>query len=78
VEIRCAVHVAPYIGKKLAVTLPTGDGRSVGIVRSRTQATELECGKSESSLYVFTIWPPVPVRIIHDDECGTVGVMSGR
>jgi len=28
----------------LALTSPTGGGRSVGIVRSRTKATELGCG----------------------------------
>jgi hypothetical protein len=33
-------HVALSIRKKLALTSPTSDGRSVGIVRSRTQATE--------------------------------------
>jgi hypothetical protein len=32
----------PSIRKKLALTSPT-NGRSVGIVRSRTQATELAC-----------------------------------
>jgi hypothetical protein len=35
-----ADHVAPC-QQKLALTSPTSDGRSVGIVRSRTQATEL-------------------------------------
>jgi hypothetical protein len=32
--------VAPSIRKKLALTSPTSGGRSVGIVRSRTQAME--------------------------------------
>jgi hypothetical protein len=40
VGIRDADHVAPSIRKKLALTLQTSGGRSVGIVRSRTQATE--------------------------------------
>jgi hypothetical protein len=35
-----ADHVTPSIRKKLAITSPTSDGRSVGIVRSRTQTTE--------------------------------------
>jgi hypothetical protein len=35
-----ADHVAPFIRKKLAITLPTSGGRSVCIVRSRAQATE--------------------------------------
>jgi hypothetical protein len=32
--------VAPSIRKKLAITSPTSGGRSVGVVRSRTQAME--------------------------------------
>jgi hypothetical protein len=40
VGIRHADHVAPSIRKKLAITSPTSGGRSVGIVRSRTQAME--------------------------------------
>jgi hypothetical protein len=39
--IRHADNVAPSIRKKLALTSPTSGVRSVGIVRSRTQATEL-------------------------------------
>jgi hypothetical protein len=41
VGIRHADHVAPSIRKKLALTSLTSGGRSVGIVQSRTQATEL-------------------------------------
>jgi hypothetical protein len=33
--------VTPLYQQKLALTSPTGGGRSVGIVRSRTKATEL-------------------------------------
>ena len=40
VGIRCADHVTPLYPQKLALT-STGGGRSVGIVRSRTKATEL-------------------------------------
>jgi hypothetical protein len=40
VGIRHADHVAPSIPQKLAITSPTSDGRSVGIVRSRTQTME--------------------------------------
>ena len=39
--IPCADHVTPLYPQKLALTSPTGGGRSVGIVRSRTKATEL-------------------------------------
>ena len=38
--IRCADHVTPLYPQKLALTSPTGGGRSVGIVRLRTKATE--------------------------------------
>jgi hypothetical protein len=41
VGIHHADHVAPSIRQKLALTSPTSGCRSVGIVRSRTQATEL-------------------------------------
>ena len=40
VGIRCADHVTPLYLQKLALTSPTSGGRSVGIVRSRTKATE--------------------------------------
>jgi len=40
VGTRCADHVTPLYPEKLALTSPTGGGRSVGIVRSRTKATE--------------------------------------
>ena len=42
VRIRCADHVTPLYPQKLALTSPTGGGRSVGIVRSRTKATEFK------------------------------------
>jgi hypothetical protein len=40
VVIRRADHVAPSIRQRLAITSPTRGGRSVGIVRSRTQTME--------------------------------------
>jgi hypothetical protein len=40
VGIRQADHVAPFYPQKLAITSPTSGGRSVGIVRSRTQTME--------------------------------------
>jgi hypothetical protein len=40
VGTRHADHVAPSIGKKLALTSLTSGSRSVGIDSSRTQATE--------------------------------------
>jgi len=41
VGTRCADHVTPLYPQKLALTSPTGGGRSVGIVRVRTKATEM-------------------------------------
>jgi hypothetical protein len=41
VGIRYADHVAPLCPQKLALTSTTSGGRSVGIVRSRTKATEI-------------------------------------
>ena len=46
---RCADHVTPLYPQKLALTSPTG-GRSVGIVRSRTKATEFSL-----VLYCFSV-----------------------
>jgi len=40
VGTRCADHVTPLYPQNLALTSPTGGGRSVGVVRSRTKATE--------------------------------------
>ena len=40
---RCADHVTSFYPQKLALTPPTGGGRSVGIVRVRTKATEFVC-----------------------------------
>ena len=40
VGTRCADHVTPLYPQKLALTSPTGGGRSIGIVRVRTKATE--------------------------------------
>ena len=43
VGTRCADHETPLYPQKLALTSPTSGGRSVGIVRSRTKATEFVC-----------------------------------
>ena len=40
VGTRYANHVTPLYPQKLALTSPTGGGRSVGMVRSQTKATE--------------------------------------
>ena len=41
--ILCADHVTPLYPRNLALTSPTGGGRSVGIVRLWTKATEFVC-----------------------------------
>jgi hypothetical protein len=43
-----ADHATPPMRKKLSLTSLTSGGRSVGIVRSRTKATEL--------LFIIIIW----------------------
>ena len=40
VGTRCADHVTSLYPQKLALTSPTGGGRSVGIVLVRTKTTE--------------------------------------
>jgi hypothetical protein len=40
-HFRCIDHATPLYRQMLALTSPTSGGRSVGIVRSRNQATEL-------------------------------------
>ena len=47
--IRCADHVTPLYPQKLALTSSTGGGRSVGIVRSRTKATEFSLVLEETN-----------------------------
>jgi len=53
VGTRCADHVTPLYPQQLALTSPTGGGRSVGIVRVRTKATEFS--------FRVTIAPIAPV-----------------
>jgi hypothetical protein len=50
---RCADHVTPLYPQKLALTSPTGGGRSVGIVRSRTKATEFSLVLEIKGKFVF-------------------------
>ena len=51
-----AYHVTPLYPQKLALTSPTGGGRSVGIVRVRTKATEFSLDRK---LIVFTFSAPL-------------------
>ena len=54
VGTRCANHVTPLFPQKLALTSPTGGGRSVGMVRSRTKATEFSL-----VLVVYPMFPTI-------------------
>ena len=58
VETRRADHVTPVYPRKLALSSPTGDGRSVGIVRVRTKAKEFSllykhCNCRNTATYVL-------------------------
>jgi hypothetical protein len=53
VGIRWADHVTPLYPQKLALTSPTGGGRSVGFVRSWTKATEFSLVYSRLE---YTYW----------------------
>jgi P2-related tail formation protein len=50
VEIRRVDHVTPSIRKNVTLTSPTSGGRSVGIILSKTKATEL---------LLLCSWPPL-------------------
>jgi hypothetical protein len=52
VGTRCADHVTPLYPQKLVLTSPTGGGRSVGIVRSRTKATEFSLDTNYANKFV--------------------------
>jgi hypothetical protein len=56
VGIRHADHVVSSIRKKFALASPTSGGRSVGIVRSRTQVTEF-------GFCVYTIYKKVKLPL---------------
>ena len=49
---RYADHVTPLYPQKLALTSPTGGGRSIGIVRSRTKATEFSFSLGKLTYYL--------------------------
>ena len=51
---RCADHVTPLYPQKLAPTSPTGGGRSVGLVRVRTKATEFSLYMSLVVMFCYS------------------------
>jgi len=55
VGTRVADHVTPLNPQKLALTSPTGGGRSVGIVRVRTKATEFSLVLGLGVLYIHVL-----------------------
>jgi hypothetical protein len=60
VGTRCADHVTPLYPQKLALISPTGGGRSVGIVRSRTKATEFSFSLGVLTILKYTYATDVP------------------
>ena len=73
---RCADHVTPLYPQKLALTSPTGGGRSVGIVRVRIKATEFNPGvhyetpctiTNTESVYNFVILETSSVKCIFNN-----------
>ena len=60
---RCADHVTPLFSQMLALTSPTGGGRSVHIVHVRTKATEFSC--TTQSLTVPTRAADQSNKILH-------------
>jgi hypothetical protein len=53
VGTRYADHVTPLYPQKLALSSPTGGGRSVGTVRSRTKSIELMLVKYKQILHTY-------------------------
>jgi len=63
VGIRCADHVTRLYPQKLALPSPTGGGRSVGIVRVRTKATEFVC----NSIFITAGYAKITAQLLKDD-----------
>ena len=76
---RCADHATPVYLQKLALTSPTSGGRSVGIVRSRTKATEFVCFVVCCGFFCAQDWKflvlLIPSRV---NTTSSVSTMSGR
>jgi hypothetical protein len=75
VEICCADHATLSIPQKLALTSPTGGGRSVGIDRLRTEATEISLvmllnmglkTKGPELAKIFTVCASIFPYVFHD------------
>ena len=59
-----ADHVTPLYPQMLALSSPTGGGRSVGIVRSRTKATEFVSSCFGWCFLLCTFRPPTVSRCV--------------
>jgi len=70
VGTRCADHQTPLYPQKLALTSPTGGGRSVGIVRVRTKATEFS--------FSLTLLNVILPHVLAGESVGYVSKLSER
>jgi hypothetical protein len=70
VGIHHADHVAPSIHNKLAITSPTSCGRSVGIVRLRTQIMEFSLVLQEDSIKIHVIQIDLIMMTQYVEELG--------
>jgi hypothetical protein len=70
---------SPLYPQKLALFSPTSGGRSVGIVRSRTKATELvKEGKLHNEELHNFYYSPSIIRMITQGRCGHVARMCEK
>ena len=79
---RYADHVTPLYPHKLALTSPTGGGRSVGMVRSRTEATEfsffsiIRSGNSSISRTCNNTEISHPLSQFHSQSCYVSSIVA--
>jgi hypothetical protein len=75
VGIRHADHVAPSIRNKLAITSPTSGGRSVGIVRSRTQTMEFFFWDRPETEYEMPKEKKKKMKMKFDHFCANISIV---
>ena len=68
--------MTPLYPQKLALTSPTGGGRSVGIVRSRTKATEFSLVLVDEVSVLAS--NSVSLCISYQRLCGNIVVLSSK
>jgi len=69
--------VTPLYPQKLALTSPTGGGRSVGIVRSRTKATEFST-ETYRTFNLFAVTVIGAVRYLYSYSNGKINEARSR